>query len=91
MPEARPQRDEQKITTELVIESPGKLQEQLAQAVEQILTTLAPDDRRGILITRRSETSFTVETSSGVPHGTILEQDSWQRPVVTTSRAHTEV
>lgn len=78
-------------STEVVIENPENFHDSLARAVEQVLTGLAPDDRRGILITRLNKETFTVEASNDVPNGTVLEKDSWQRPTIASSApSHTE-
>lgn len=66
---------------QVVAEDPTSLQDDLNRAVEQIRETAVPGDRRGILVTRRSRSLFTVEASTEVPQGTILERDRWQRAV----------
>ncbi len=66
---------------QVVAEDPKSLQDDLDRAVEQILATAMPRDRRGVLVTRRSLSLFTVEASNDVPPGTILEKDRWHRPV----------
>ncbi|MDQ6752915.1 MAG: hypothetical protein M3017_05780 [Actinomycetota bacterium] len=67
----------------VVAETPKSLQDGLDRAVEQIREAAAAEDRRGILITRRSRSLFTVEASTDVPRGTTLEKDRWHRPAVT--------
>ncbi|MEW1808871.1 hypothetical protein [Pseudarthrobacter sp. NPDC080039] len=51
-------------------------------AVKQLRAAAGPGDRRGVLVTRRSQSLFTVEASVRVPHGTTLEEDRWFRPAV---------
>lgn len=66
----------------VVAENPHALQDQLDGAVEQIRATGA-GDRRGILITRRSRSLFTVEASAEVDYGTTLDRDRWHRRPLT--------
>lgn len=70
---------------QVVAENPASLQDSLDRAVEQIRAAAAPGDRRGILITRRSRSLFTVEASTEAPYGTTLEKDRWHRPPVQSS------
>lgn len=64
---------------QVIAEDPQTLQEDLARAVEQIRGSAARGDRRGILLTRRSRSLFTVEPSTDVPFGATLERDRWNR------------
>ena len=68
---------------QVVAENPGALQDGLDRAVEELLAAATAGDRRGILITRRSQSLFTVEPSNDVPYGTVLEKDRWHRHAVT--------
>lgn len=63
----------------VVIDNPHCLHDDLARAVEQVRNAAAPGDTRGILLTRRSRSLFTVEASADVPYGTTLERDRWHR------------
>lgn len=66
----------------VIAENPEALQAQLDAAVLQLRQT-APNDRlRGILVTRRSRSLFTVETTTDVPYGTTMEKDRWHRHAV---------
>lgn len=67
----------------VIAENAEALQSQLNAAVLQLRETAADNDRRGILITRRSRSLFTVEVSADVPYGTTLEEDRWQRHLLT--------
>lgn len=69
------------VILQIVAEDPRSLQDDLDRAVEQIRAAAVSGDRRGILVTRRSRSLFTVEASSDVPHGIIREKDRWHRPV----------
>lgn len=69
---------------QVIAENPAALQDQLDAAVLQLRQTAANDHPRGILVTRRSRSLFTVETSPDVPYGTTEEKDRWQRHVVPT-------
>lgn len=69
----------------VVAENHESLQDELGHAVEQIQKTAATGDLRGILITRRSQSLFTVEASFDVPYGTTLERDRWHRVAVASS------
>lgn len=66
---------------QVVAKDPKSLEDDLDRAVEQIRAAAVPGDRRGVLITRRSRSLFTVEASNDVPPGTILEKDRWHRTV----------
>lgn len=70
----------------VVAEDPKSLQDGLDSAVAQIRASAAGGDRRGILITRRSRSLFTVEASTDVPYGTTQEKDRWHRPTSTSAR-----
>lgn len=59
--------------------NPSSLQDELTKAVEQVRDAADAGDRRGILITRRSRSLFTVEASATVDYGTTLEKDRWHR------------
>lgn len=63
----------------VVAENPEDLQNGLNAAVVQLRTAATTGDSRGILITRRSRSLFTVEASADVPYGTTIENDRWQR------------
>lgn len=63
----------------VVIENPQYMQDDLARAVEQVRGAAPSGDRRGILLTRRGRSLFTVEASPDVPYGTTLERDRWHR------------
>lgn len=67
----------------VVAENPGALQDGLDRAVEELLAAAPAGDRRGILITRRSQSLFTVEPSHDTPYGTVLEKDRWHRRAAT--------
>ncbi|MDP9890815.1 hypothetical protein [Pseudarthrobacter enclensis] len=67
------------ISYSVVTEDPRTLQEELAAAVELVRGRAGQQGRSGILITRRSRSLFTVELDDGVPYGTTMEQDRWQR------------
>lgn len=69
----------------VIAENPESLQNGLDHAVHQIRETSAPEDPRGILITRRSRSLFTVEASTDVPYGTTLEKDRWHRDTTPAS------
>ncbi len=66
----------------VIAESPDALQDGLDAAVLQLRETATNDRPQGILITRRSRSLFTVETSTEVPYGTTIEKDRWHRQVV---------
>lgn len=66
----------------VVAEDPETMQDGLDLAVKQIRAAAGPGDRRGVLVTRRSRSLFTVEVSAGVPYGTTMESDRWSRPAV---------
>ncbi|WP_309484112.1 hypothetical protein [Pseudarthrobacter sp. NS4] len=70
---------------QVIAESQESLQDGLDRAVEQVRAAAAPGDRRGILIIRRSRSLFTVEASTDVPYGIMLEKDRWHRPSLTRS------
>lgn len=71
----------------VIAEDPESLQDGLDQAVQQIRDAVSPEDARGILITRRSRSLFTVERSTDVPYGTTLEKDRWHRRSAASSAA----
>lgn len=71
----------------VLAQSPETLQDGLDRAVEQVRAAAVAGDRRGILITCRSRSLFTVEASIDVPYGTTLEKDRWHRPAGTLSTA----
>lgn len=64
----------------VVAEDPEAVQDGLDRAVEQIRGAVGPVNPRGILITRRSRSLFTVEATSDVPYGVTMEKDRWHRP-----------
>ncbi|MDP9890121.1 hypothetical protein [Pseudarthrobacter enclensis] len=63
----------------VVAQDAESLQNGLDDAVQQLRAAAMAGDRRGILITRRSRSLFTVEASRDVPYGTTLENDRWHR------------
>lgn len=66
----------------VIAESPEALQDGLDAAVLQLREAVTNERPQGILITRRSRSLFTVETSADVPYGTTIEKDRWhQHPV----------
>lgn len=71
----------------VIAEDHESLQDGLDQAVLHIRNAASPIDVRGILITRRSRTLFTVEASTDVPYGTTLEKDRWHRRLAAASSA----
>lgn len=64
----------------VVAEDPDAVQDGLDRAVEQIRAAAGPVNGRGILITRRSQSLFTVEATPDVPYGMTMEKDRWHRP-----------
>jgi hypothetical protein len=71
---------------DVIANSPESLQVELNRAVAQIRATGALGGR-GIRVTRRSASLFTVEAAADVPYGMTVENDSWQRP--TSARPRT--
>lgn len=61
----------------VIIDDPHTMQEELDRAVE--LVQSLHGHSRGILLTRRSRSLFTVEASPAVPCGTVLQRDRWRR------------
>lgn len=74
-------KDHMESETSIEIESsdPRSIQNELTRAVENLLSTAAPDDRRGIMVTRHTLVSFTVSLSRDVPPRTTHERDLTQR------------
>lgn len=68
-----------RISYTVVTEDPRTLQDELAAAVDLVRGRAGQQVRNGILITRRSRSLFTVELDDGVPYGTTMERDRWQR------------
>ena len=75
-PHARPGTTD---AVDVIANNPESLQADLNRAVAQIRATAAMDGR-GIRVTRRSASLFTVEAAADVPYGMTVENDSWQRP-----------
>lgn len=63
----------------VITQNPLSLQDELTNAVDQVRRAAKVGDRRGILITRRSQSLFTIEASADVHYGTTLEKDCWHR------------
>jgi hypothetical protein len=74
----------------VIAESPKSLQASLDRAEAQTRAAAAMD-RRGIRITRRSVSLYTVETTPDVPYGITEELDRWHGPHVTWPRAAGDV
>lgn len=62
-----------------VAEDAWTLQDELDAAVNVVRKQAGQHDRRGILITRRSRSLFTVELTTAVPYGMTVERDRWHR------------
>jgi hypothetical protein len=71
---------------DVIANSPDSLQTDLDRAVAQIRSAAA-EAGRGIRVTRRSASLFTVEAAADVPCGITVENDSWQRPTSTRAQA----
>jgi hypothetical protein len=68
---------------EIMACSPVGIQSELTRAFGLLLSQAAPDDHRGILVTRHTLTTFTVALSSEVPRRTTYERDLSQRTAAT--------
>lgn len=55
------------------------IQQEITGAVEKLLANANPEDRRGIMVTRHTLTSFTVSLSWDVPPRTTHERDLSER------------
>ncbi|MGM9473796.1 hypothetical protein ACS5PJ_17555 [Pseudarthrobacter sp. YS3] len=71
----------------VIAEDPDAVQHGLDRAVEQIRAAAGRGDQRGILITRRSRSLFTVEATPDVPYGLTMEKDRWYRPAPPSAAA----
>lgn len=63
----------------VVAEDAWTLQDELDAAVNVVRKQAGQNDRRGILVTRRSRSLFTVELTTAVPYGMTMERDRWHR------------
>jgi hypothetical protein len=63
----------------VVAGDPRTQQDAIAEAVHTVREAIPAEHPHGILLTRHSESLFTVTHSPAVPHGTTMEQDRWHR------------
>lgn len=78
-PDAGPPPPQATSLLHVIADNPESLQDGLERAVLQLRKMVQAGDTRGILITRRSKSLFTVEASAEVPFGTTMERDRWRR------------
>lgn len=70
---------QENVVLHVVADNQKSLQDEIGRAVDELRGGVEPGDRRGIMVTRRSRSLFTVEVSAGVPYGLTLERDRWHR------------
>ncbi|BCW42694.1 hypothetical protein StoSoilB3_42290 (plasmid) [Arthrobacter sp. StoSoilB3] len=68
-------------SVEIVASSTDDIQHELDKAFRTVINQAIPEDERGILVTRHTLTTFTVELSPDVPRRTTFERDISQRTV----------
>ena len=73
---------------EIVARSSDDIQSELDKAFRMVINQALPEDERGILVTRHTLTTFTVELSPEVPSRTTYERDISQRTVKRASDPH---